>query len=101
MWEADLKDAIKRKAVVTFRYKNEVRRVEPHLFGYHPDNELHLSAWQTSGTRPAWRDFHVGKLSDSAIATTPLFGALLRVSRASPVACFVRRSTATSSIAAL
>ncbi len=55
--------AIRDKKCLRFRYKNEVRVVEPHLLGYDSDGDLTLSAWQVSGTRPDWRDFHVAKIS--------------------------------------
>lgn len=61
-------DAIRDKKCLQFRYKNEVRTVEPHLLGYDSDGDLTLSAWQVSGTRPDWRDFHVAKIS--GLATT-------------------------------
>jgi len=56
-------DAIKGRRVVEFTYKMERRLVEPHLLGYDRDGDLTLSAWQTSGTRPGWRDFHLAKLT--------------------------------------
>lgn len=54
--------AIREKKVIQFRYKMELRTVEPHTLGYRK-GELELCAWQTSGQKPGFRDFHVSKLS--------------------------------------
>ncbi len=61
-------DAIRDRLVLSISYKGEMRTIEPHLVGYDRDGDLTLSAWQTSGPRPGWRDFHVAKLS--ALSTT-------------------------------
>lgn len=69
MLEGVICDAIARKAVLSFRYKGAIRRVEPHTLGYDSDGDLTLSAWQLSGgSGQDWRDFHVSKLS--GLATT-------------------------------
>jgi hypothetical protein len=67
MLERQLNEAIERKPTVTFRYREEVRAVEPHIVGLQADNELHLSAWQTSGSRPDFRALTAcaGQLSPS------------------------------------
>ena len=61
-------DAIAKRQVLSLRYKDQMRTVEPHLLGYDSDGDLTLSAWQVSVSRPGWRDFHVSKAS--GIATT-------------------------------
>lgn len=58
--------AIRDKKVVRFYYKMELRTVEPHTLGYRK-SELELCAWQTSGPKPGFRDFRVGKLSALSI----------------------------------
>ena len=60
--------AIRDRRVLSFRYKMKERRVEPHTLGYDKSGDLVLCGWQTSGLKPGWRDFHVGKLS--ALSTT-------------------------------
>ncbi len=59
-------DAIRQKLVLTFRYDGVQRTVEPHTLGYDADGDLTLSGWQTAGTKPGWRDFHVSKLTGLA-----------------------------------
>lgn len=54
--------AIRERRVIQFRYKMEVRTVEPHTLGYRK-NELELCAYQSSGTKPHFRDFRVSKMS--------------------------------------
>ncbi|MCB4862357.1 WYL domain-containing protein [Sphingobium sp. PNB] len=68
MSEQQIANAIRHKLVLSIRYKEEVRVIEPHLLGYDRDGHLTLSAWQISGIRPGWRDFHVEKLR--AMSTT-------------------------------
>lgn len=55
--------AIAERRLVEFRYKFQLRVAEPHLLGYDKDGDLTLSAWQTSGPKPGFRDFHIAKLS--------------------------------------
>ena len=68
MSEQQIVNAIRHRLVLSISYKNETRTIEPHLLGYDRDGNLTLSAWQTSGLKPGWRDFHVGKLR--AMSTT-------------------------------
>ena len=69
MIDGPICDAIARKRILTFTYRGRPRRVEPHLLGYYHSGDLTLSAWQLSGgSGQGWRDFHVSKLSDIAIA---------------------------------
>lgn len=63
MLKEQICEAIRNKRVISFSYKMQVRVVEPHLLGFDGDGDLTLSAWQTSGLKPGWRDFHVAKLS--------------------------------------
>lgn len=62
MIREDIGVAIRAKHVIQFRYKDELRTVEPHTLGVRK-GELELCAWQTSGTKPGFRDFRVGKVS--------------------------------------
>jgi predicted DNA-binding transcriptional regulator YafY len=57
-------NAIKRRRVIQFRYKLQVRQVEPHLLGYPKGSDLTLSAWQITGTKPGWRDFPISKMTE-------------------------------------
>lgn len=58
--------AIRERRVIRFRYKMEVRTAEPHTLGLRK-GQLELCAWQTSGLKPGFRDFRVGKLSELSI----------------------------------
>jgi hypothetical protein len=61
-------EAIKRRRVVTFRYKNTIRTAEPHLLGFDQKNNLTLSAWQLSGgSGQSWRAFHLNLLSNFSL----------------------------------
>ena len=63
-------DAIRDRLCLTFQYKGQARKVEPHLLGYDSDGDLTLSAWQLSGgSGQGFRDFHVSKLS--GLSTSP------------------------------
>jgi predicted DNA-binding transcriptional regulator YafY len=67
-WDKDrICGAIAERRVIEFRYKMELRRVEPHLVGYDSNGDLTLSAYQTSGLKPGWRDFHLTKLSELTV----------------------------------
>lgn len=66
--ETGLARAIGERRLVSFTYKGAVRTAEPHLLGYDRSGDLTLSAWQTSGPRPGWRDFHVAKMIGLSIA---------------------------------
>jgi len=62
--DATICAAIKSRSIITFRYDEAVRRVEPHQVGYDHDGDLTLSAWQLSGGSGVdWRDFHIAKMS--------------------------------------
>jgi predicted DNA-binding transcriptional regulator YafY len=58
--------AIRDRKVLQLTYSGQVRRVEPHLVGYDADGDLTLHAWQLSGTRPGWRNFHLSKATELA-----------------------------------
>lgn len=55
--------AIQSRRTITFIYSNREREVEPHQLAYDRSGDLTLRAWQLSGTRPGWRNFHVAKAS--------------------------------------
>ncbi|WP_117195493.1 WYL domain-containing protein [Rhizobium terrae] len=57
-------DAIDRRKVLEFRYKNVARRVRPHILGRVGKGELAVSAWQISGTGSGWRLFHLDDICD-------------------------------------
>lgn len=59
-----ISNAISAREVIQFRYKFQMREAEPHLLGYDKNGELTLSAWQTNGLKPGFRDFRVAKLSE-------------------------------------
>jgi predicted DNA-binding transcriptional regulator YafY len=66
--DATICTAINSKSIITFRYDEAVRRVEPHQVGYDHDGDLTLSAWQLSGGSGVdWRDFHIAKMSGLSI----------------------------------
>ena len=62
--------AIENRNLIQFRYKLQVRTVEPHILGFDSDGDLTLSAWQVQGgSGLGWRDFHVSKLGELSITT--------------------------------
>lgn len=57
-------DAIKKRLIISFRYKGTLRTAEPHLLGYDSKSHLALSAWQLSGgSGQSWRLFHLSEMS--------------------------------------
>ncbi len=61
-------DAIKRRRIIAFNYKNALRTAEPHLLGYDKKNNLALSAWQLSGgSGQSWRSFHFSLMTNVSI----------------------------------
>lgn len=64
--------AIAARLRLTFRYKDKVRIVEPHILGFDSHGKLALSAWQISGTGTGWRLFHVDRI-DALMATVDHF----------------------------
>lgn len=54
--------AIRGRLRLTFRYKDTVRVVEPHILGFGSHGKLALSAWQISGTGSGWRLFHLDRI---------------------------------------
>lgn len=58
-----IRNAIRDRSVIEFRYKLQMRRVEPHTLGYDKSGDLVLCGWQTSAIKPGWRDFRVAKMS--------------------------------------
>lgn len=52
--------AIQNKKLLHFYYKNEVRRVEPHIYGIDTKGHEALSAYQIG---KGWRFFHVNEIT--------------------------------------
>jgi hypothetical protein len=62
-------DAIKRRRIIAFSYKNALRTAEPHLLGYDKRNNLALSAWQLSGgSGQSWRSFHLSLMINVSVS---------------------------------
>ncbi|MEM6410627.1 MAG: WYL domain-containing protein [Pseudomonadota bacterium] len=62
--EHQICEAIARRSVMTFRYREIERAVEPHLLGYDEDSDLVLQAWQlTGGGESGFRTYQVAKMS--------------------------------------
>lgn len=65
LFEDIIIEAISKKKVVSFTYKDRFRVVEPHTFGVDSKRQMTLSAWQRSGgSGEGWRDFHIKKMSE-------------------------------------
>jgi len=65
-----LVEAVRSHSILSFRYEDLLRTVEPHLYGIHAEtnNEI-LSAYQIggsshSGSQPGWRYFVVSEIGD-------------------------------------
>lgn len=66
--QTNLCNAISERLIVTFRYENSIRTVEPYLVGVTFDDDLTLSAWQLhGGSATGWRYFHLSKIAALAI----------------------------------
>lgn len=58
-------NAIKSKNLLGFRYKGEMRRVEPHFLGENTKGHVVLSAWQVEGgSGQAWRAFEISLMAE-------------------------------------
>lgn len=60
MGEALLREAIRDRRVVEFRYHGEHRTVEPYRLGL-DGGRLRLMGWQA---RKGWRSFYVGEMAE-------------------------------------
>lgn len=73
--ESVVREAIRDRRLVRFRYKTTMRVVEPHLLGYDGQGHLTLSAWQRSGgSGVGWRDFHLAKVNGIAVTDQSFSG---------------------------
>ena len=62
--EALLRQAIRERRVIAFRYGGEHREVEPYRLGLQA-GRLRLTGWQS---RKGWRSFHADAMEDLALA---------------------------------
>ena len=60
MCETILRQAIRDRRIVEFRYHGEHRSVEPHRLGL-DGGRLRLMGWQT---RKGWRSFHMDEMDE-------------------------------------
>lgn len=54
--------AIRERRILSFRYGESERRVEPHLLGFTRHGVLTLRAWLLGCEEPAWRLFPVSDI---------------------------------------
>lgn len=67
-----LRQALKERRVVQFRYHGYVRRVEPHALGRVTDDRHALLGWQVSGGSaseppPGWRTFVLADITEPGL----------------------------------
>lgn len=60
--EATIREALRERRLLVFRYHDHSRRVEPHALGRLKDGAVVLLAWQVAGGSrseppPGWRNF--------------------------------------------
>lgn len=70
--EALIRRAIREQRVLTFRYNNFARTVEPHAFGVATEDRLAVLSWQFAGGSeseppPGWRLFFVAEMEALAV----------------------------------
>jgi predicted DNA-binding transcriptional regulator YafY len=56
-------NAVRNKTLLSFTYKDEIRKVEPHSCYTDNKGKTFLWAWQTSGVEPGWRKFNIDNIS--------------------------------------
>jgi hypothetical protein len=67
-WPALVCRAIREWRLVRLVYKDALRMVEPHLFGFAASEEPMFSGWQVSGrSGVGWRNFHFSGVSGLAL----------------------------------
>lgn len=65
--EAKIREALRERRLLAFRYHDHPRRVEPHALGRLKEGALVLLAWQVAGGSrseppPGWRNFILTEL---------------------------------------
>ncbi len=65
--EGLVREALRTRRILQFRYHDHPRRVEPHALGRMKDGTLVLLAWQSSGGSrseppPGWRNFQLADI---------------------------------------
>jgi predicted DNA-binding transcriptional regulator YafY len=70
-YDREIREAIRDRKLLEFRYKGAARIVEPHVYGIH-DGEYQILSFQvgghsSSGTLPDWRRFNTAEVQALSI----------------------------------